>query len=95
MANQTLQSTITSKGQVTLPVAIRRRLNLRDHDRVEFVVDDQGRIELQVPKYPTVASLVGAAGSLGRNMTMQEMREIANRERFERTTPEVDDAGIR
>jgi AbrB family looped-hinge helix DNA binding protein len=31
MSTKTLLSTITTKGQVTLPVAIRRRLNLREH----------------------------------------------------------------
>jgi antitoxin PrlF len=31
-----LQSTMTSKGQVTVPVEIRRRLGLRQGDRVEF-----------------------------------------------------------
>ena len=30
------QSTITSKGQVTVPVEIRRKLGLRQGDRVEF-----------------------------------------------------------
>lgn len=31
-----LESTMTSKGQVTVPVEIRRRLGLRQGDRVEF-----------------------------------------------------------
>lgn len=34
------QSRITSKGQVTVPVQIRRKLGLRKGDRVEFA--DQG-----------------------------------------------------
>jgi antitoxin PrlF len=31
-------STISSKGQITVPLEIRRRLGLREGDRVEFVV---------------------------------------------------------
>lgn len=31
-----LQSTMTSKGQVTVPVEVRRKLGLRQGDRVEF-----------------------------------------------------------
>ena len=31
-----LHSTVTSKGQVTVPVEIRRKLGLREGDRVEF-----------------------------------------------------------
>ncbi len=31
-----MQSTITSKGQITIPRAIRERLNLRTGDKLEF-----------------------------------------------------------
>jgi antitoxin PrlF len=37
-----LSSTVSSKGQITLPLEIRRRLGLREKDRVEFI-QDQGR----------------------------------------------------
>ncbi len=33
-----LQSRISSKGQVTVPIEIRRRLGLKQGDRVEFVL---------------------------------------------------------
>jgi AbrB family looped-hinge helix DNA binding protein len=33
-------STISSKGQVTVPLKIRRRLGLKEGDRVEFLVDE-------------------------------------------------------
>lgn len=33
-------STITSKGQLTIPQEIRKRLGLETGDRVEFVVED-------------------------------------------------------
>ena len=32
-------STISSKGQITVPLEVRKRLGLRVGDRVEFVVD--------------------------------------------------------
>ena len=37
-------STITAKGQVTIPKAIRERLGLREGDMLEFSVDDVGQI---------------------------------------------------
>ncbi len=33
-------STISSKGQVTVPIEVRRRLGLQSGDRVEFVFED-------------------------------------------------------
>jgi antitoxin PrlF len=33
-------STISSKGQITVPLEIRQRLGLKTGDRVEFVVDN-------------------------------------------------------
>jgi AbrB family looped-hinge helix DNA binding protein len=37
-------STVTSKGQVTIPKAIRERLGLSEGDTLEFSVDEGGRI---------------------------------------------------
>jgi AbrB family looped-hinge helix DNA binding protein len=39
-------STISSKGQVTVPIEVRHRLGLRAGDRVEFVYED-GRTVLR------------------------------------------------
>jgi AbrB family looped-hinge helix DNA binding protein len=33
-------STISSKGQITVPIEVRKRLGLKTGDRVEFVFDD-------------------------------------------------------
>lgn len=35
---------LTSKGQITLPKAIRDYLELHSGDKVEFVIDSQGRV---------------------------------------------------
>jgi AbrB family looped-hinge helix DNA binding protein len=37
---------ITAKGQVTIPIAVRRQLGLRPNTEVEFVIED-GRAVLQ------------------------------------------------
>lgn len=39
-------STISSKGQITVPIEVRHRLGLKQGDRVEFVFED-GRTVLQ------------------------------------------------
>jgi AbrB family looped-hinge helix DNA binding protein len=41
-----LSSTISSKGQVTVPIEVRHRLGLREGDRVEFAFE-QGRTILR------------------------------------------------
>ena len=41
-----LGSTVTSKGQVTIPAALRKRLGLKEGDRVEFV-EEGGRVTVQ------------------------------------------------
>jgi antitoxin PrlF len=47
-------STISSKGQITVPLEIRRRLGLKEGDRVEFVVEDDRTImrPAQSPENP-------------------------------------------
>lgn len=44
--NNMSESTISSKGQVTVPKAIRTRLHLQPGDRLRFVVDDDGAVRL-------------------------------------------------
>ncbi len=47
-------STISSKGQITVPLEIRRRLGLKEGDRVEFVVEGEWTIirPAQPPENP-------------------------------------------
>ena len=40
------ESTISSKGQVTIPKAIRTRMHLKAGDRLRFVVDADGSVRL-------------------------------------------------
>ena len=44
-------STISSKGQITVPLEIRNRLGLKKGDRVEFVVDN-GRTTIRPARAP-------------------------------------------
>ena len=36
------ESTVTDKGQVTIPIEYRRQLGLAPHDRVSFELDEDG-----------------------------------------------------
>jgi antitoxin PrlF len=41
------RATLTSKGQVTLPVELRRRWGLQAGDCVDFCLEDDGRVVLR------------------------------------------------
>ena len=37
-------ATVTSKGQITIPKEIRESLNLHDGDKVNFFMDESGKV---------------------------------------------------
>ena len=41
------RSTLTSKGQITLPVELRRRWELKPGDCIDFCLEDDGRVVLR------------------------------------------------
>jgi antitoxin PrlF len=51
----TYETTVTSKGQMTLPVEIRRLWKLRPGDRVEFYADRAGQFFLRPLNAPPSA----------------------------------------
>jgi antitoxin PrlF len=53
-----IEATITSQGQVTIPVEVRRKLGLNKRTRVTFVIDED-RVEL-VPSRFTIESVFGS-----------------------------------
>lgn len=57
------QSKISSKGQVTVPIAIRRRLGLRAGDRIEFVAEKTRTVIRPADTHQR--SFKAAAGMLG------------------------------
>ncbi|HEY2620382.1 MAG TPA: AbrB/MazE/SpoVT family DNA-binding domain-containing protein [Acetobacteraceae bacterium] len=68
-----MDSAITSKGQATIPKAIREHLGLRPGDRVKFFVHPDGTVVL-LPKLP-VATLRGIARSRRHPVTIEAMNE--------------------
>jgi AbrB family looped-hinge helix DNA binding protein len=52
-------STLSSKGQTTIPIEIRKLLNLKAGDRLEYVLDAEQRVIL-LPVTRPISSLSGA-----------------------------------
>jgi antitoxin PrlF len=71
-----VESAITSKGQATIPKAIREHLRLKPGDRIKFFVHPDGSVVL-LPKLPASA-LRGIVSPRGRRtVTIEEMTEAA------------------
>jgi hypothetical protein len=47
-----------------------------------FVISDAGTVEVRVPGYPTVASLRGRATTIPKELSYDEMKEIAYEDRL-------------
>jgi antitoxin PrlF len=69
----TLESAITSKGQATIPKAIRDYLHVRPGDRIKFFMHPDGGIYI-LPKLPASA-LRGMLRRPKRAATIEEMDE--------------------
>ncbi|HVN88599.1 MAG TPA: type II toxin-antitoxin system PrlF family antitoxin [Candidatus Binataceae bacterium] len=67
-------ATVTSKGQTTIPKRIREHLRLGSGDRVEFVIDREGRVVL-TPLKVDIRELRGMLGRAPRHVTIEEMDE--------------------
>ncbi|HEY5175969.1 MAG TPA: type II toxin-antitoxin system PrlF family antitoxin [Terriglobales bacterium] len=67
-----MESAITSKGQATIPKAIREHLHLKPGDRVKFFLHPDGTVFL-LPKIP-VSALRGIVKAR-RRVTLEEMEE--------------------
>ena len=75
-------STLTKKGQTTIPLQVRNHLKLRPGDKIEFVIQPDGKVVL-APKKIDVRQLRGMLGPAKRHLTIEQMDEGIRR-RFAR-----------
>ncbi|MGQ9684563.1 MAG: AbrB/MazE/SpoVT family DNA-binding domain-containing protein [Anaerolineae bacterium] len=71
--------TVTRKGQVTIPLAIRKLLGIKPSDRVTFRIID-GRVEL-APTELSLEEVYGAVQPLARPEDWEGVRRQAREER--------------
>jgi AbrB family looped-hinge helix DNA binding protein len=79
-----LVASITSRGQVTIPVEVQRKLGLKPRGKVVFEIID-GTVRLGRPKF-TVATLYGSVEPLTDQYSIEEMIEIAREEHVQNIT---------
>lgn len=74
--NAAMESTITVKGQATIPRAERKYLGLKPGDRVKFFMHPDGSVVL-LPKLPASALRGIAKSRRRRPVTIEEMKNAA------------------
>ncbi len=72
-------ATVTSKGQVTVPKPIRDRLKLHAGDRLDFVLEEEGKVSLRKASIP-IQELEGILHRADRKpVSLEEMKETVRR----------------
>jgi antitoxin PrlF len=71
-------ATLSSKGQITIPVSLRNKLNLKTGDAVDFIQIKDESIEL-IPVRTPVQALKGIIDKPERAITLAEMDNAIGR----------------
>lgn len=80
-------STITSKGQTTIPVEVRRLLGIKPRDKIAFRVQD-GVVRLMPVEF-TLEETFGSVTPLQRPEDFEELSRLAKDEKAARTVREM------
>lgn len=67
-------ATVTSKGQVTIPVDVRTKLGLRPGSRLAFIPTESGGFEIH-PEAASIKDLKGAVPRPSQPVSVGEMNE--------------------
>ena len=67
-----MTSTLTSKGQLTVPKEVRERLKLKTGDKIQFMINKEGKIELS-PIKVRLKDLKGILPLPKKKVTLKDM----------------------
>ena len=68
-------ATVTSKGQITIPINVRSTLGLSAGDRIEFVEMDDGQFAI-IPATHPVTALKGLIRKLEQPVSTEQMNAV-------------------
>jgi len=71
-------STVSSRGQTTIPVDIQRLLKVKPGDKIQYFIEPDGRVSL-LPKSLSVRDLTGVLPKPTRTVTVEEMDEAVRK----------------
>ena len=69
-----MRTTLTSKGQLTVPKSIRERLEIKAGDKLEFFIHDNGMVEL-VPITSSITKLKGMVPKPEKPVSLADMEK--------------------
>ena len=78
-----LLTTVTKRGQITVPAEVRRLLGIKPYDKVAFAVDD-GEVRLKPVQF-SLETAYQSVPPLKRKLTDEEVSRIAKEDKAERT----------
>ena len=73
-----MEATITSKGQVTLPKALREALNLSTGDKLCFVLSGENEVRM-IPKHMPVQKLKGILPAPDLPVSLEQMKQAVRK----------------
>ena len=79
-------ATLTSKGQITLPKPVREMLGLSSGDRIDFVLNADGRYSV-VPIKSSIKALKGCVAKPAKPVSIAAMNEAIKRRAAESNRP--------
>ena len=82
--------TVARKGQVTIPVEIRRLLDVGPGDQVIFRIGEQGAVEL-APVTTSLEDTFGAVHPINRPEDFKALRDMAIEEHVENVIQEMNE----
>lgn len=74
-----MRSTVTTKGQITIPIEIRNKFHLKSGDEIEFFILESGKIEC-IPVTTSIKELKGFFPKPKKRVSLEDM-DIVIRER--------------
>ena len=77
-------ATVTSKGQITVPMGIRMHLQVGKGDRIEFLIGSDGQVTL-VPATADVKKLKGMVGKPDKPVSVGDMNRVIEAEGGKKT----------
>ena len=79
-------ATLTSKGQITLPKPVRDTLGLASGDRIDFVLNADGRYSV-VPIKSSIKALKGCVAKPAKPVSIAAMNEAIKRRAAQKNRP--------